>query len=95
MILTAPDILQAKMNASIVFSVKKSLKKQVFSLMAEKVPNFTELCNPCLIKSEPYKLWVRNSFLKYDPKKSIKIFVAIIFFTFKVSSPLCTTPTLD
>ena len=37
--------LQAKMNASIVFSVKKSLKTQVFSLLAEKVQNFVGLCN--------------------------------------------------
>ena len=33
----------------------------------------------CFIKSEPHKMWVR-SFLKYDPKKSIKIFVAIFFY---------------
>ena len=33
------------MNASIVFSVKKSLKTQVFSLLTEKDRDFVELCN--------------------------------------------------
>ena len=48
-ILPLPAILQAKMNAAIVFSVKKSLKIQVFNLMTEKVLIFVELCNLQLV----------------------------------------------
>ena len=49
-ILPLPAILQAKMNATIVFSVKKSFKIQVFIMLPEKVVIFVELCNP-------YKAW--------------------------------------
>ena len=43
-ILPLPAILQAKMNATIVFSVKKSFKIQVFIMLTEKVVIFVELC---------------------------------------------------
>ena len=58
-ILTAPDILQAKINA---FIVKESLnqrvfKKQVFSLLAKKVPNFVEPCYLQIWQLLLYEIW--------------------------------------
>ena len=53
-ILTAPDILQAKINA---FIVKESLKNKFFSLLAKKVPNFVEPCYLQIWQLLLYEIW--------------------------------------